>query len=423
MKFISKHFKSDYSKNVLTLITGTTIAQAIPIAITPILTRLYTPNDFGVFALFLAITAITGAISNAQYEQAIVLPKKDEDSYSLVFLGVFIALLISFILLLLVVFFDKTILTYLENNEIKPFLYLIPISTFLVGVFNSFNYFNIRKNKFKNIAISKITRSSSLVVSQLLLGLIFLGPMGLVIGQIFSYFTGNMMLFKTLKENYKNNYYSKKSIKLQAIKFKNFPIFSMPSIFLNSINLNILNFIITSLFSITTLGFYSLTQRIIGIPSRVFGSSISQVYIKQASDELKIKNSTKKVFLVTLKKLTLICIPVFLILYIIVEPAFAFIFGEEWRASGIYARILIPLAAIRFISSTLSVNFIVYQKQKILLLFNISLLIFIIVIFLISKINNFNMETFLVLYTFLVSVIYLALLAINWNVSQKNNYE
>jgi O-antigen/teichoic acid export membrane protein len=129
------------------------------------------------------------------------------------------------------------------------------------------------------------------------------------------------------------------------------------------------------------------------------------------------------VFLVTLKKLTLICIPVFLILYIIVEPAFAFIFGEEWRASGIYARILIPLAAIRFISSTLSVNFIVYQKQKILLLFNISLLIFIIVIFLISKINNFNMETFLVLYTFLVSVIYLALLAINWNVSQKNNYE
>jgi len=43
--------KSEFAKNVLTLMTGTTIAQAIPIAISPILTRIYTPEDFGVFAL------------------------------------------------------------------------------------------------------------------------------------------------------------------------------------------------------------------------------------------------------------------------------------------------------------------------------------------------------------------------------------
>ncbi len=84
----SNLFKSEFSKNVLTLMTGTTIAQAIPIAISPILTRIYTPEDFGVLAIFMAITAITGSISNAKYEQAIVLPKKEGEAINILFLGI-----------------------------------------------------------------------------------------------------------------------------------------------------------------------------------------------------------------------------------------------------------------------------------------------------------------------------------------------
>ncbi|MEA1954756.1 MAG: hypothetical protein U9O24_10240 [Campylobacterota bacterium] len=71
--------KSEFSRNVLTLMTGTTIAQAIPIAISPILTRIYTLEDFGIFALFIAITAIFGSIANGRYELAIMLPKKDNN--------------------------------------------------------------------------------------------------------------------------------------------------------------------------------------------------------------------------------------------------------------------------------------------------------------------------------------------------------
>jgi len=70
--------KSEFSRNVLTPMTGTTITQAIPIAISPILTRIYTPEDFGVLALFVAITAIFGGIANGRYELATMLPKKDK---------------------------------------------------------------------------------------------------------------------------------------------------------------------------------------------------------------------------------------------------------------------------------------------------------------------------------------------------------
>ena len=79
--------KSEFSRNVLTLMTGTTIAQAIPIAISPILTRIYTPEDFGILALFVAISTIFGSIANGRYELAIMLPKKDEDAINIFALG------------------------------------------------------------------------------------------------------------------------------------------------------------------------------------------------------------------------------------------------------------------------------------------------------------------------------------------------
>jgi O-antigen/teichoic acid export membrane protein len=74
--------------------TGTTIAQAIPIAISPILTRLYSPDDFGIFALYMSITSITGVVSTGRYELAVMLPKKDEDAMNIAVLSVFIALVV-----------------------------------------------------------------------------------------------------------------------------------------------------------------------------------------------------------------------------------------------------------------------------------------------------------------------------------------
>jgi O-antigen/teichoic acid export membrane protein len=75
--------KSEFGRNVLTLMTGTTIAQSIPVAITPILTRLYTPEDFGLLAVFVALTAILGSIANGRYELAIMHPEKDEESINI----------------------------------------------------------------------------------------------------------------------------------------------------------------------------------------------------------------------------------------------------------------------------------------------------------------------------------------------------
>lgn len=398
--------------------TGTTIAQAIPIAVMPILTRIYTPDDFGVFALFLAITTITGTISNGQYEQAILLPRCDEDAINLVVLGVVIATAFSLLLLVIVLFFNTDIANLLGNKELKNWLFLVPLSTLLVGSYNSLNFFNIGKKEYKNVSISLVSRSVGLSLSQVIIGLISLGPMGLIVGQIISYFTGNMMLFKTLKETKKNVVISKNNIKKQARIYKKFPIFSLPSIFLNSFNLNIVNFLISSIFSLTTLGFYSLTQRIVGIPARVIGSSFSQVYFQKASQEYNDMGSTENIFIKTLKKLVLISIPIFLILFLVAEPIFAFVFGEEWRPSGTYAKLLIPLAAIRFVSSTLSNTLAIHQKQQFGLIVNLLLLTTTISVFAYSEFNNIDFLHILTLYAIILSIEYLLFIVLYWRISK-----
>ena len=81
--------KGEFSRNVLTLMTGTSIAQAIPIAISPILTRIYTPEDFGVFALYMAIATVVSVIATGRYETAIMLPKKDSEAINLFIVSIF----------------------------------------------------------------------------------------------------------------------------------------------------------------------------------------------------------------------------------------------------------------------------------------------------------------------------------------------
>ena len=114
--------KGSFAAHVLTLMTGATIAQAIPIAIAPILTRLYTPSDFGVFALFSSLVSLAAIIATGRYELAIMLPEDDQDAINLMALSVGISLLVSSICLVVVAIFNSQIVALLNNENISTWL-------------------------------------------------------------------------------------------------------------------------------------------------------------------------------------------------------------------------------------------------------------------------------------------------------------
>ncbi|HHD79092.1 MAG TPA: translocase, partial [Epsilonproteobacteria bacterium] len=141
--------------------TGTSIAQAIPLAISPILTRIYTPEDFGIFALYMSVASMIAVTATGRYELAIMLPKKDDDAMNIVALSIVISFFVSFITLLIVFSFNAQITHLLGNPEISFWLYFIPITVLLTGIYQSFNYWINRKKEYGRLATNKVIQSGT----------------------------------------------------------------------------------------------------------------------------------------------------------------------------------------------------------------------------------------------------------------------
>lgn len=409
--------KSEFSKNVLTLISGTTIAQAIPIAISPILTRIYTPDDFGVYALFLSITAIFGSISTGRYEQAIMLPKEDEDAINIFSIGLVITILVSTIILILVILFNPFFTRILENEAIGVWLYFIPVVVFLVGLFNLLTYFNLRRGGFKDLAKATVIKSIVLSISQLGFGFFKYGAGGLISGQILSQLSSNLkLILNIIRDKFLLSSISKSQMIIQAKRYKKFPLISSWAVLANTLSLNLNNILISTFFNVSTLGIYTLVQKVLGMPMTLIGTAVSQVFLKSATDEMHQKGNIKHAFNSTLKKIAFIALPIYFFIFFIVEDLFSFIFGEAWSVGGVYAKILIPLFFIRFLSSTMSPTLAIYEKQKSELLFKLTILILSVSLIIFIK----EFQIFLFYYSLIISIFYLLFLFYYYKLSKTN---
>ncbi len=390
---------SEFNSNSLILIIGTTVGQAIPIAISPILTRIYTPEDFGVFAVFLAITAIFSSIANAKYELAIMLPKKDEDAINILALGLFITILLSLFLLFFVIIFNNNIVDILGNKEIGIWLYFVPVSVFFVGLFNLLNYFNTRKKKYKDIANSNIIKGVIFATIQLTVGIAKNGATGLISGQILSLIFANIKLLKNIFEE-ESIIKKINRIKMLALgkKYISFPKYTMPEAFTFAISRQFINILVSALYSVGTLGFYSLSQRVVGLPLTIISNSVRQVFFQMAIKEKSKTGNIVHTFHTTVKKLTFIGLPFFILIFFTAESLFAFVFGEKWSIAGTYVQLLIPLYFIRFVVDSLLSTVYIFQKQKISLYWQLSLFLFSILSIYFCHIYEYNFISFLYIY-------------------------
>jgi O-antigen/teichoic acid export membrane protein len=399
--------KSEFNRNVLTLMTGTTIAQAIPIAITPVLTRIYTPEDFGVLALFIAITSIFGSIANGRYDLAIMLPDKDEDAINILALGIVIVSAFSLLLLAFVIVFNEYYTKLLDNKEISIWLYFVPATVFFIGIYNLLEYFNIRKKNFNSIAKATIARSTAAAFVQLSVGLLKGGVAGLISGQVISQITGNLKLYKNIRNDRKLlSKISKVKMRAVARRYVDFPKFTLWAGFANTSSSKLTNILISSLYSISTLGFYSMVQRVLGLPSTLIGTSIGQVFFKEAMAQKQKTGCSMNVFNRTSIKLIIIAVPVYTALYFVVEDLFALVFGEEWRVAGVYANALVPLFCVQFIVSPLTPINQVYLKNKNVMFWQIGLLVLSLGIILTSHQSGASFLDYLRVVSVLVSAYY-----------------
>ncbi len=394
--------RSEFSRNVLTLMTGTTIAQAIPIAISPILTRIYTPEDFGVLALFVAITSIFGSIANGRYELAIMLPRKDEDAINILALGFIINVIISSVLLCIIFIFHTEIIDILGNKEISYWLYLMPVSVFLIGCFNLLNYFNNRKKQYKDLAKANVYKSIASAIVQLGLGFTKAGVLGLISGQFISQLVSNITLLSNIKRLNLFRYIKKNRMVYLTKRYKNHPVYLLPTTLFDTFSLKVPVFGINYFLSIGTLGQYALMERILAIPSGLIGGSIGQVFYREFNMFILDNkyHEAKKLVVKVWKKLFFIGFIPVIIIMMYGNMIFGFVFGENWRVAGEIAQVMVVMYFVLFISSPTSSAYNVLEMQKLGLAFGTVCLIYRTFIFIVL-IRTYDLFFILKIYVFI----------------------
>lgn len=367
-----------FFSNVIKLMTGAVIAQSIGILIMPILTRLYTPEGFGILALYVSIVTILGTVACGRYELAIMLPKADQDASSLFWLSTAITLTISIMAFLAVVFMGKAVGYWLKAPGIIPFLWLVPFSVLGIGSYLSLNYWSSRKKMFGRLSVSRVIQSSSNQGTKLAASVITSGNAGgLVAGKVLSDIVTSMVLsFQVFRDDMQilKQGLNWEGIKEAARRYRKFPLFDSWSALLNVVSRNLPPFLLAFFFNPAVVGFFAVGHRMLSLPMSILGQSVSQVYFQKAS-EAKRKGNLAQVTKAVFRWLVVLGLFPILALMIAGPELFSVIFGHQWREAGVYVSVLSPWFFFSFVSSPLSNIFRVLEKQQDLLLFNTTLFI------------------------------------------------
>ncbi|MFQ6581349.1 lipopolysaccharide biosynthesis protein [Priestia megaterium] len=340
-RIISQLIGKKFVRNVIVVATGTAAAQAVILASSPFITRLYGPETFGILGIFTAIIGIVIPIASFTYPTAIVLPTDEKDAKGIAHLSLIISFIVSILGLIILLIFNNQIIELFKLQSIEGFLYYIPLLILFSGFQQVLEQWLIRTNQFKITA--RVTFTHSLIVYG---GIVFIGffyPSAnilvvlTVIGQALK---GIMMLRWAegfnLKPNTQNHWFI--HIKQLARKYIDFPLYRASQSFIDVVTQNLPILFLTSFFGTAAVGYYSIGRTVLNIPSKFIGKSVGDVFYPRI-----IKAANRDEDLVKLlKKATFYLLLIGLIPYGIVIVAgpflFSIVFGDGWNQAGEYAR-------------------------------------------------------------------------------------
>jgi len=348
--------------NVLILAGGTGVGQLTIILASPILTRLYTPADFGILAVFSSIMGILAVVAALRYEFAIPLPEKDEDAVALLKLAAGIVVLFSLLVAVGVWLLGDAISAWAHTPSLQPYLWLLPLGLLSVGSYQVLNYWAARKRQFPLLSFTRTTQSSGRAAFQIAGGIFNLGASGLIGGLVAGRLLGALSLFWGVLRGEKLPPAS--SVLYVARRYKNFPLYTAWAALVNVIGTQAPPILFARYFAVDDAGFFSLTMRVLGLPAALIGQAVGQVFYPLAAERIDEVGATKVFVERTATMLLAISFPAFALITLSGPMLFSIVFGESWATAGAYARYLSPWLMISFISSPLSMFVLAKEKQK-----------------------------------------------------------
>lgn len=322
---------------VAVVVGGTAGAQLITVLASPVLSRLFTPAEFGGFAAFSAVAAILAGMGAMRLENAVPLAAHEDRAMAVARLGLIGSAGIAMVTLAVCLVMPAAV----EQVTAVPhhLQLLLPVYVLGFGGAAVLGQVAIRRRQYGLFARRKIVQTGSTVVVQTAAGVARFGAAGLAFG----YAAGQIIAFLSLVRvsGIFRGRTSMKELRAAARDYRRFPLVLMPSGLLNSMGTHAPTLLIVGLFGVTVGGLYGMTQRVLAAPVGLLGTSLSQVYIGELAN-LKRKRvpTAADLFRRTSRALWGASLALAVAVAVLAAPLFPVIFGEQWRSSGQFAQAL-----------------------------------------------------------------------------------
>ncbi|MAO13085.1 MULTISPECIES: lipopolysaccharide biosynthesis protein [Marinobacter] len=400
-------------RGMATLAAGNIAARLIGIAAIPVLTRLYSPEDFGVLAVLTSLVAILAPIISLRFVLAIPLPRRDGVAINLLVLSTVIMLGMILIASLVFWLFGKQLLGLFSMESLAPHWWLIIFGLIGVGGYEMLSLWATRRRAYKDIAQTTAIQSLIGNLIKLMLGFLAIKPLGLLIGQVLSSGGGVISLWLRFRTDFSSNrrHISIERVLLTAARYRHFVIFRLPSQFFLAFSTQSPLLFFSAVYGAHDTGQLSMALVIIALPLSVIGHSISQAYYAEVA-KIGVKDSAQliKITRIVTRKLFLMSIVPCLILMFGGAYIFDFFFGNKWSVSGSFASLLSIYLIAQFSTSPVMNVFNIINKQGVFLLINMMRAILMVLVFVVVApyLSLLSYETVL-LYSLVMAVFYVCI--------------
>ena len=419
-----------FARAVAVLAGGTAVAQVVNLVAAPLLTRIYRPQDLGVLAVYSSLLSIGLIVASLRYELAIPLPGDDKLAADTTALCMLVLLVTTGVSLIAALAFGRQIANVFHTPALSGYMWLLPVGLLTGGGYQVLYYWTLRRRGFRTIARTRVNQSISRSVVQTVWGLVSIGPLGLLVGQIVGGAAGSTTLARANRDDWALiRSTSRKGLATAGRRYSRFPRYSVLSGLLNTIGLQTTPLFMAAIYGPAVAGWYGLMERVIGLPMMIVGVAVGETYLSVApSLARQDPGALKRLFMNTSSRLLMVGAVPAAALAILGPRAFAVIFGRDWQTAGLFAAILAPALLLQFAVSPMTQTANILERQIAQLVLDASRFIAVAAVFVITARFHLSSTTAVIALSAVLTasyaiwfIVYYHLVSTNQQLADANN--
>lgn len=359
--------KGRFARSVSILAGGTATSQALGVLCAPLLTRLYSTEDFGNYQIYFSLLSFAIVLACLRYELAVMLPESESEAANVLGVAFGCTLMMSILTGASAVWASYTTRSLGKIDALRHYMWIFPVTVFAAGIYQALSYWAFRGKSFTSVSRTKILQIATQILVQVGLGaLLRVGLPGLLFGDATGRLAGSASLIKDTAKKEKIDWQSitPRAMWNAAVRYRNFPFISSLSGFLTTAGNSLPMLLIAQWYGVQVLGWLAIADRVMGAPSGLIGQAVSQVYMPEAASLARTDpQGLRSLFRITIRKLVLIPAIPCMIVVLFGPTLFALVFGEPWREAGNYARLLVIMHYVNFVAWPFAPTLTILERQ------------------------------------------------------------